>query len=126
MAFCPKCGTTHSPTSSTYAVGRFNTDGPVGFMSTVVPEALMRPTREEAEQDGCDYFAAQRGPMCGCGHLALDHHGQSHGERQDSGCMGAGSETPDWCRCPLTTEDVRDQSKAQPTKSTRDNDLEQS
>jgi len=107
MAFCPKCGTTHNP-RDTYAVERFNPAGPAGFMSTLATYPQVHATRAEAEQEGCAQLAEQRGPMCGCGHLALDHHGQSHGERQDSGCMGAGSETPDWCRCPLTAQEVRD------------------
>lgn len=50
-AACPRCG--HTGTHPTYAVGRFQPDGPTGYRDLADPGAPLRATRAEAEVDVC-------------------------------------------------------------------------
>jgi hypothetical protein len=40
------------------AVGRFRTDGPLGYRAKSAPDAPLRATRAEAEQDERDWLEA--------------------------------------------------------------------
>lgn len=46
-----------------------------------------------------------KGPLCACGHSALDHHGVDGRVRRDAGCLGDESREG-WCRCPQTATSV--------------------
>lgn len=74
----------------------------------------MRPTWccgrcPETTSGGVDCTCAEnprcKGPLCACGHSALDHHGVDGRVRRDAGCLGDESREG-WCRCPQTATSV--------------------
>ena len=53
--YCPDCDSTHFAGQAA-AVGRFRTEGPIGYQSLTAPDAPIRETRAEAIADGCLYM----------------------------------------------------------------------
>lgn len=53
LPLCPACGSAHT-SGDTSAVGRFNPNGPDGYMARF-PGSPVRCTRDEALQDICDH-----------------------------------------------------------------------
>jgi hypothetical protein len=56
---CVTCDRVHA-SDETRATGRFNPDGPTGYLAILVPGAEPRATREEARAETCAWFASNR------------------------------------------------------------------
>jgi hypothetical protein len=56
---CPHCKRVHC-SDDAVAIGRFRSDGVIGYTSTANPDHPLRGNRADAVQDTCDWFSSIR------------------------------------------------------------------